>query len=220
MPSNHLILCRPLLLLLSIFPSIRVFSNESVLHIRWSKYWSFSFNISPSNEHPGLISFRMDWSFSYLKPVCCSMYSSNCCFLTWRQVSQEAGQVVWYSHLFQNFPQSLVIHIICGFYLFIYTPGYVALWDSKTPHRSAGERVSWCLETSSKTPFLGWISVPNSFVSLFIFYILTYLLSKTMGCLSGCLMSSAGIQKLFCGICSAFKCFFNEFVGEKVVSLS
>ena len=62
MPSNHLILCRPLLLLPSIFPSIRIFSNESALHIRWPKYWSFSFfNISPSNEHPGLISFRMDW---------------------------------------------------------------------------------------------------------------------------------------------------------------
>ena len=61
MPSNHLILYHPLLLLPSIFPSIRVFSNESVLHIRWPKYWSFSFNISPSNEHPGLISFRMDW---------------------------------------------------------------------------------------------------------------------------------------------------------------
>ena len=61
MPSNHLILCCPLLLLLSIFPSIRVFSNESVLRIRWPKYWSFSFNISPSNEYPGLISFRMDW---------------------------------------------------------------------------------------------------------------------------------------------------------------
>ena len=60
MPSNHLILCCPLLLLPSIFPSIRVFSNESALHIRWTKYWSFSFNISPSNEHPGLISFRMD----------------------------------------------------------------------------------------------------------------------------------------------------------------
>ena len=60
MPSNHLILCRPLLLLPSIFPSIRVFSNESALHIRWAKYWSFSFNISPTNEHPGLISFRMD----------------------------------------------------------------------------------------------------------------------------------------------------------------
>ena len=61
MPSNHLILCHPLLLLPSIFPSISVFSNESALHIRWPKYWSFSFNISPSNEHPGLISFRMDW---------------------------------------------------------------------------------------------------------------------------------------------------------------
>ena len=60
MPSNHLILCRPLLLP-SIFPSIRVFSSESALHIRWPKYWSFSFNISPSNEHSGLISFRMDW---------------------------------------------------------------------------------------------------------------------------------------------------------------
>ena len=60
MPSNHLILCHPLLLP-SIFPSIRVFSNESALCIRWPKYWNFSFNISPSNEHPGLISFRMDW---------------------------------------------------------------------------------------------------------------------------------------------------------------
>ena len=60
MPSNHLILCCPLLLLPSIFPNIRVFSNESAFCIRWPKYWSFSFNISPSNEHPGLISFRMD----------------------------------------------------------------------------------------------------------------------------------------------------------------
>ena len=60
MPSSHLVLCHPLLLLPSIFPSIRVFSNESALHIRWPKYWRFSFNISPSNEQPGLISFRMD----------------------------------------------------------------------------------------------------------------------------------------------------------------
>ena len=60
-PPNHLLLCRPLLLPPSIFPSIRIFSNESALHIRWSKYWCFSFNISPSNEHPGLTSFRMDW---------------------------------------------------------------------------------------------------------------------------------------------------------------
>ena len=61
MPSNHFILYRPLLLLPSIFPSIRIFSNESALHMRWPKDWSFSFNISPSNEHPGLMSFRMDW---------------------------------------------------------------------------------------------------------------------------------------------------------------
>ena len=61
MPSSHLILCHPLLLLPSIFPSSSVFSNESALCVRWLKYWSFSFNISPSNEHPGLISFRMDW---------------------------------------------------------------------------------------------------------------------------------------------------------------
>ena len=63
MPSNHLILCRPLLLLPLTFHSIRVFSSELVLHIRWPKYWSFSFNISPSNKHPGLISFRMDWLY-------------------------------------------------------------------------------------------------------------------------------------------------------------
>ena len=61
MPSSHLILCHPFLLLPSVLPSIRIFFNESVLHIRWPKYWSFSFSISPSNEHPGLISFRLDW---------------------------------------------------------------------------------------------------------------------------------------------------------------
>ena len=61
MPSNHLIFCCPLLLPRSVFPSIRVFSNESALRMRWPKYWSFSFSISPSNEHPGLISFKMDW---------------------------------------------------------------------------------------------------------------------------------------------------------------
>ena len=82
-PSNHLILCHPLLLLPSIFPSIRVFFNEAALHIRWPKYWSFSFNISPSNEYPGLISFRMDWLDllvvqGTLKslPQCCSLKAS------------------------------------------------------------------------------------------------------------------------------------------------
>ena len=68
MPSNHLILCHPLLLLPSIFPSIRVFSSESVLHIRWPKYLNFSFSISPSNEYSGLISFRIDWAWSPCSP--------------------------------------------------------------------------------------------------------------------------------------------------------
>ena len=100
--------------------------------------------------------------------------------------------------------------------LFIFPPSYVALQDLKTSPRPASARVSWCLETSSiTTPFLGRISVPSSFVSLFIFYILSYLLSKTMGCFSGCLMSSASDQKLFCEVCSAFNCSLDEFVrGE------
>ena len=78
----------------------------------------------------------------------------------------------------------------------------------------------WKLLSFFKTPFPGRISIPTSFVSLFIFCTFSYLLSKTMGCLSGCLMSSASIQKLFCGIYSASKCSFDEFVGEKVVSPS
>ena len=77
MPSNHLILCYPLLLLSSIFPSIRVFSNVSVLPISWSKYWSFSFSISPSNEHPGLISFRMDCWISLLSKGLSRIFSST-----------------------------------------------------------------------------------------------------------------------------------------------
>ena len=105
-------------------------------------------------------------------------------------------------------------------YLFIFIPGYFALCGSKARHRLSSESVSWCLETSLffKTPLPGWSSIPTSFVSLFVFYIFSYLLLKTMGCFSGHLMSSAGIQKLFCGIYSAFKCSFDEFVREKVVS--
>ena len=113
-------------------------------------------------------------------------------------------------------------HVICGFYLFHSPPRYVALCGSKACHRLSSESVSWCLESSLffKTPFLGRSSVPTSFVSLFFFYIFSYLLSKMMGSFFGCLMSCASIQKLFCGIYSAFKCSFDEFVGEKVVSPS
>ena len=105
-------------------------------------------------------------------------------------------------------------------YLFIFPPSYVALCGSKVCHRLSSESVSWCLDTSLffKTPFPGRSSIPTSFVSLFVFYVFSYLLSKTMGCFSGCLMSSAGIQKLFCGMYSAFKYSFDEFVGEKVIS--
>ena len=114
--------------------------------------------------------------------------------------------------------RNLLVFIIYLFFL----PCFVALCASKARHRLSSESVSWCLETSFffKTPFLRRSSVPTSFASLFIFYIFSYLLLKTMGCFSGCLMFSASIQKLFCGIYSAFKCSFDEFVGEKVVSPS
>ena len=107
-------------------------------------------------------------------------------------------------------------------YLFIFPPSCVAICGSKAHHRLSSESVSWCLETSLffKTPFLGWSSIHTSFVSFFVFYIFSYLISKTMGCFSRYLMSSVGIRKLFCGIYSAFKCSFDEFVGEKVVSPS
>ena len=95
MPSNHLILCHPLLLLLSIFLSIGVFSNEPALHIRWPKYWSFSFNISPSNEHPGLISFRMNWL--YLLAVQGALKSLL-------QHHSSKASIVWHSAFFMVQP--------------------------------------------------------------------------------------------------------------------
>ena len=113
-------------------------------------------------------------------------------------------------------------HIICGFYLLIYFSSWLCcpLRFQGSPQTSHWECFLVFGNFSLfKTLFPGGISVPTSFVSLFIFYIFSYLLSKTMGCLSGCLMSSASIQKLFCGIYSAFKCSFDEFVGEKVVLL-
>ena len=106
-------------------------------------------------------------------------------------------------------------------YLLIFPPHYVALCASKARHRLGSESVSRYLETSLfKTPFPGQSSVPNSFVSFFCLLYFSYLLSKTMGCFSGCLMSAASIQRLFCGFCSAFKYSFDEFMGEKVVSPS
>ena len=100
-------------------------------------------------------------------------------------------------------------------YLFIFRPDFVVLCGSKARHRLGSESVSWCLETSLflKTPQYGPLPLP--LLSLFVFYIFSYLLSKTMGCFSGCLMSSASIQKSFCGIYSAFKSSFDEFVGEE-----
>ena len=107
-------------------------------------------------------------------------------------------------------------------YLFIFPPCYVALCASKAHHRLGTESVSWCLETSLFLRLPSWDGAPSlPLLSLFlVFYLFSYLLSKTMGCFSGCLMSSAGIQKLFCGVYSVFKCSFDEFVGEKVVSPS
>ena len=107
-------------------------------------------------------------------------------------------------------------------YLFVFPPCYVALCASKAHHRLGSESVSWCLGTSlflrlpsqDGTPFLPLLSL------FFVFYIFSYLFSKTVGCFSVCLISSAGSQKLFCGIYSAIKCSFDEFVGEKVVSPS
>ena len=101
MPSNYLILCRPLLLLPSIFPSIRVFSSESVLRIRWPKYWSFSFGVSPSNEHPGLISFRMDWLDLLAvqgTPKSLLQHHSSKASILWR----SAFFIVQFSHLYMT----------------------------------------------------------------------------------------------------------------------
>ena len=137
MPSSHLILGHPLLLLPPIPPSIRVFSSESTLCMRWSKYWSFSFSIIPSKEIPALISFRMDWLDllavqGTLKRLL-QHHSSNASILrcsafftvqlshpymtTGKTIAltRQTGQVVWYSPLFQNFPQFIVSHTVKGF---------------------------------------------------------------------------------------------------------
>ena len=116
-----------------------------------------------------------------------------------------------------------VRHIICGFSFFL---SFFSRLCCPLRFQNCPQTHHWeCFLvfenfSSFKIPFPGWISIPTSFASLFIFYIVFYLLSKTMGCLSGCLMSSASFQKLLCENCSAFKCSFDEFVGEKVISPS
>ena len=95
MSPSHLILCHPLLLLLPIPPSIRVFSNESVLRIRWPKYWSFSFSISPSNEHPGLISFRMDWYNMLAFVIFSFKVSFHCIFIPLKEKVGKCKKLLW-----------------------------------------------------------------------------------------------------------------------------
>ena len=141
MPSNHLILCRPLLLLPSIFPSIRVFSNESALLIRWPKYWSFSLSISPSNEHPGLISFRMDW-LDLLAVQGLSRVFSN----TTVQRARELFLIYcWCSNCMKQLlclelvePRKAV-RIIPVIIIWIFRPGALWSWN-----RWAGSSISWC----------------------------------------------------------------------------
>ena len=111
-----------------------------------------------------------------------------------------------------------VRHLFCIFFF----PSWLCchLRFQSSPRTCLWEVFLLCGNSSFWTPSSGWISISNSFVLLFVFYILSYLLSKWMDCLSGCLVSSASVQKLFCGSCSAFKWFFDEFVRDKVVSLS
>ena len=135
MPSNHLILFRPLLLLLSIFPSIRVFSNESVVCIRWPKYWNFSFSISPSNEHPGLISFRID---------CLNLLVVQGTLKSVLQHHSSKVSILWHSSFFivQIFPlnisviliyfQFLAWNMFSFFLMTLYTP-FSLNYHSPTP---------------------------------------------------------------------------------------
>ena len=109
--------------------------------------------------------------------------------------------------------------VVCLFVCFS-IPGYVALCESKNPHRHTCERVSYCVNFSFMTPFPGGVSLPKSFVTVFVFYILSYLLLKRLGCIFGCLVFSASVQKIFCGSFPAFKWTFDEFVADKVLSPS
>ena len=147
MPSNHLILCCPLLLLPSIFPSIRVFSNELALHIRWPKYWSFSFNISPSNEYSGLISFRMDWLD-----------------LLAVQGTQESS------------PTPQLKSINSSVLSFLYSPTLTSIHDKwkKTPPPPQGKNVIWFMISTTKmeNPWAGLCAVRMGDFCSVLLYIL------------------------------------------------
>ena len=147
MPSNHLILCRPLLLQPSIFPSIRVFSNELALHIRLPKYWSFSFNISPSNEYSGLISFRMDWLD-----------------LLAVQGTQESS------------PTPQLKSINSSVLSFLYSPTLTSIHDKwkKTPPPPQGKNVIWFMISTTKmeNPWAGLCAVRMGDFCSVLLYIL------------------------------------------------
>ena len=155
MPSNHLILCHPLLLLLSIFPSIKVFSSESALCIRWPKYWSFSFNISPSNEHPGLISFRMDWlDLLAVQGILKSLlqhHSSKASILL-----HSAFFIVQLSHPYMTTGKTIALTRQTCLYLLnkhfcrLFSPLHSCVTDGQS-----GDRYEWA----------GWFSEPLSFES-------------------------------------------------------
>ena len=131
MPSNHLILYCPLLLLPSIFPSIRVFSNESVLHIRWLKYWSFSFSISPSNEYPGLISFRMDWLDLAVQGTLKSLLQHH---------SSKASNL-WHSAFFTEYQESICLLDVGTLIGFILSPWELGRKNQHGSPRSHGKRI-------------------------------------------------------------------------------
>ena len=190
--------------------------------MRWPKYWSFSFSIIPSKEHPGLISFRMDWlDLLAVQGTLKSLlqHHSSKAPILWL----SAFFTVQLSHPYMTTGKTIALtkrtfvgkvmsllfnmlsrRIICGFYLFMYVFFLPVMLPSEIPKLPTDPPVFGNF-SSFTTPSLGWVSIPNFFVSLFIFYILSYLLSKTMGCISGCLVSTVSFQKLFCGICSAFK---------------
>ena len=151
MPSNHFIFCRPLLLLPSIFPRIRVFSNDSALSIRWPKYWSFSFNISPSNEHPGLISFRMDWLESPLQTKGCSSLLQH---------HSSKASVLWHSAFF----------IVQLSHPYMTTGKTIALtrWTFVNKVMSLLlnmlSRLVITFLTESKSPLISWLQSPSAVI--------------------------------------------------------